>query len=64
MQRAIDWNRVFKQIMPYLAKRNDRFFSSIMVASLGGKPKFQGIEVSTDDKLGDRKSTRLNSSHW
>ena len=52
MQRVIDWTRVFKQIMPYLANREDRFFSSIMVASLGGKPRFQGIDVTTEDNLG------------
>lgn len=53
LQRSIDQSRSKKDIAKYLSSRDDRFFNSIVVAALGGKPKFHGLrfESNSDDGL-------------
>lgn len=43
IQRDLDEGRVKREIVNYLANREDRFFSSIVVASLGGSPTWVPI---------------------
>ena len=45
IQRALSRTRAHKQIVGYLARRDDRFFSSIVVAAMGGNPKWNPLPV-------------------
>lgn len=45
LQRKLDEGRVKKEIIKFL-ERPDRFFSSIVVASIGGSPKFRPVRIS------------------
>ncbi len=38
IQRVLDESRVKQQIVNYLSRREDRFFSSLVVAAIGGNP--------------------------
>ena len=38
IQRVLDESRVKQQIVNYLSRRQDRFFSSLVVAAIGGNP--------------------------
>ena len=40
IQRVLDESRVKDQIVNFLARRTDRFFSSLVVAAIGGNPSF------------------------
>ena len=51
IQRALKKRRVEREIVPYLALREDRFFSSIVVAALGGNPTFTPVEITADPKF-------------
>ena len=63
IQRVLDESRVKKDIVEYLKRQPNRFFSSIVVAALKGNPKFHAVEVTTDPRFtlfhGD---SRLNES--
>ncbi len=50
IQRTLSESRAKKEIATYLRKREDRFFSSLVVAALEGSPKF--VEVSVEDVQG------------
>ena len=43
VQRIIDESRVKQQIVNFLSRRDDRFFSSLVVAAIGGEPDWQPI---------------------
>ncbi len=45
IQRTLSESRSKKEIATYLSKRGDRFFSSLVVAALGGSPKFYPVSV-------------------
>ena len=47
IQRNLDEGRVKRQIVSYLVNRDDRFFSSIVVASLGGNPTWYPVVMDT-----------------
>ncbi len=47
VQRELGGTRVKKQIVGYLAARDDRFFSSIVVAALEGEPVWHPVEMDT-----------------
>ena len=47
IQRDLDEGRVKREIIKYLTNREDRFFSSIVVASLGGKPTWHSVAMNT-----------------
>ena len=48
MQRARG-DRAKTDIVNFLAKRTDRFFSSIVVAARGGEPSFSEVSLEKDD---------------
>ena len=49
IQRALDESRVKKQIVEFLANREDRFFSSLVVAAIGGDPRWYPLKM--DEKV-------------
>jgi len=51
IQRTLKESRVKKEIVGYLGRRSDRFFSSIVVAALGGNPKFTPVEIAEDPRF-------------
>lgn len=51
IQRALSESRVKNEIVSFLAKRPDRFFSSVVVASLGGNPKFYPVRITDDERF-------------
>ena len=51
IQRTLNEGRVKREIVRYLALRDDRFFSSIVVAALGGNPTFTPVEITADPKF-------------
>lgn len=51
IQRSLNESRVKKEIVQYLGKRDDRFFSSIVVAALGGNPTYSPVEITNDPKF-------------
>ena len=51
IQRTLKESRVKKEIVGYLGRRSDRFFSSIVVAALGGNPKFTPVEIADDERF-------------
>ena len=62
IQRALKKRRVEREIVPYLALREDRFFSSIVVAALGGNPTFTPVEITADPKFALFKVGGLDSA--
>ena len=53
IQRVLDESRVKQQIVNFLARRDDRFFSSLVVAAIGGNPSFSPIETRFADTFGE-----------
>ena len=51
IQRTIKESRVKKEIVTYLTGRDDRFFASLVVAAVGGSPKFYPVSVSDDPQF-------------
>ena len=51
IQRTIKESRVKKEIVTYLMGRTDRFFGSLVVAAVGGSPKFYPVSVSDDPQF-------------
>lgn len=47
VQRTLNTTRVKKQIVGYLSRRPDRFFSSIVVAAMEGEPSWHPVEMDT-----------------
>ena len=58
IQRVLNESRVKREIVTYLQRQQDRFFSSIVVAALDGNPKWYGIEIADDSKLSRAKAAR------
>lgn len=48
IQRSLDEKRVNRDITSYLSGRDDRFFSSLVVAAIGGTPKFYPVSITPD----------------
>ena len=53
IQRVVDESRVKQQIVNFLTRRDDRFFSSLVVAAIGGNPSFSPIETRFTDTFGE-----------
>ena len=53
IQRAIDESRVKQQIVNFLSRRDDRFFSSLVVAAIGGNPTWTPFETRFGDCFGE-----------
>lgn len=51
IQRTIKESRVKKEIVTYLTGRGDRFFASLVVAAIGGSPKFFPVSVADDPQF-------------
>ena len=51
IQRTLNEGRVKNEIVNYLAKREDRFFSSLVVAALGGNPTFSPVRITDDERF-------------
>ena len=51
IQRRLNEGRVMKEIVNYLAGREDRFFSSLVVAALGGNPTFSPVRITDDERF-------------
>lgn len=51
IQRMISESRVKKEIVTYLTGRKDRFFASLVVAAIGGSPKFYPVSVADDPQF-------------
>lgn len=51
IQRALNENRSKKQIIKYLQRNEERFFSSIVIAAFGGNPKFFPLDPSGDENF-------------
>ena len=51
IQRDLNEGRARKQIVSFLTKRKDRFFSSLVVAAIGGQPKFYPVQISDDPQF-------------
>lgn len=62
IQRTLNEGRVKREIVRYLALREDRFFSSIVVAALGGNPTFTPVEITADPKFTLFKAGRLDDA--
>lgn len=62
IQRGLNEGRVKREIVRYLALREDRFFSSIVVAALGGNPIFTPVEITADPKFSLFKAGRLDEA--
>jgi DNA sulfur modification protein DndB len=63
IQRALNETRIKKDIITYLKRQPDRFFSSIVVAALGGEPKFYPVEITDDPQFAVfRDDERLNET--
>ena len=62
IQRTLNEGRVKREIVNYLGRRDDRFFSSIVVASLGGNPKFYPVEITDDPQFSIFRDQGLDSS--
>ena len=51
IQRTIKESRVKKEIVSYLKGRSDRFFASLVVAAIGGSPKFYPVSIADDPQF-------------
>ena len=53
IQRELDESRVKQQIVNFLSRRTDRFFASIVVAAIGGGPRWTPIDSRSGDAFGE-----------
>lgn len=51
IQRTINESRVKQGLVTYLTGRTDHFFSSLVVAAIGGSPKFYPIQISDEPQF-------------
>ena len=51
IQRTIKESRVKREIVTYLTGRKDRFFASLVVAAVGGSPKFYPVSIAEDPQF-------------
>ncbi len=63
LQRILKESRVKKEIVEYLKRQPDRFFSSVVVAALEGNPLFYPVEITEDPQFAIfRDDQRLNEA--
>ena len=63
IQRILNEDRVNKEIVEYLKRQPDRFFSSIVVTALEGNPMFYPVEITDDPHFAIfHDDQRLNES--
>jgi DGQHR domain-containing protein len=51
IQRELREGRVRKEIVTFLSRRKDRFFASLVVAAVGGNPKFYPVKITDDPQF-------------
>ncbi len=51
IQRRLDESRAKKEIVRYLAGQDDRFFSSIVVAAIGGHPEWFPLDIAASPEM-------------
>lgn len=51
IQRTLDESRATKQIAAYLIRQPDRFFSSIVIAAIGGNPQWYPVTMESDPRF-------------
>ena len=51
IQRRLDESRVKKDIVEYLKRQPNRFFSAIVVAALNGNPQFYPVKIADEPQL-------------
>ena len=51
LQRVLKGSRAKTEIATYLQKQPDRFFNSLVIASIGGEPKWFPINIEDDPQL-------------
>lgn len=51
IQRALNETRVKRDIVTYLKRQEDRFFSALVVAALDGNPKFYPVQITANDQF-------------
>lgn len=62
IQRTLNEGRVKKEIVNYLANRSDRFFSSLVVAALGGNPTFSPVRITDDERFAVLKAGNVDEA--
>lgn len=62
IQRTLNEGRVKNEIVNYLAKRTDRFFSSLVVAALGGNPTFTPVRITDDERFAVLKAGNVDEA--
>ena len=63
IQRVLEESRVKKDIITYLIRQPDRFFSSVVVAALRGDPKWYPVTMEEDERfILFREDKRLNET--
>ena len=50
IQRTLNEGRVKKEIVTYITGRRDHFFASLVVAAIGGSPKFYRVNISDEPR--------------
>ena len=51
IQRVLNEGRVKTSLVSYLTGRDDRFFASLVVAAIGGSPKFFPVNIAEDPRF-------------
>lgn len=62
LQRALNLSRAKGEIVNYLVNQNDRFFSALVIAAVGGNPKWHAVSMEDDDKLALFKGSALEDA--
>ena len=63
IQRVLNESRVKSDLVTYLVRQQDRFFSSIVVAAMGGHPQWYPVTMESDDRFAIfRDNPRLNET--
>ena len=62
IQRTLNEGRVKSEIVNYLARRVDRFFSSLVVAALGGNPTFTPVRITDDERFAVLKAGNVDEA--
>lgn len=63
IQRVLNESRVKTDLVTYLIRQDDRFFSSVVVAALDGNPKWYPLSITDDERFSlFRDDDRLNEA--
>src|SRR3954454_16465563 len=51
IQRTLNEGRVKRDIVTYLKRQDDRFFSALVVAAFGGSPEFFPVRIAVEERF-------------